>query len=114
MDEGLSYGGIIRQKRKEKKLTLEKVGRCIRSGKGYMSGIENGKVPPPSPAFTMRLCKLLDLEPHMMLALAWAQKAPKLIRDDMMAMVMGRITVDGFSTPVAAINIKQPAEAAHV
>ena len=42
------FGDLVKKLRKEREMTLEAVAKKIGSHKGYVSGIENGKVNPPS------------------------------------------------------------------
>lgn len=88
------YGELVRRLRGERKLTLSQVAKATGIQKGYLSGIENGKVNPPSPPVVRALSQVLgdgagagrDLKIRM-LALAWAQKAPPEIQSDMIEMV---------------------------
>lgn len=88
------YGELVRQLRSEKNLTLVGVAKAAGIRKGYLSGIEHGKVNPPSAPVVRALAQVLgaggaasrDLKVRM-LALAWAQKAPCEIQMDMIALV---------------------------
>ena len=75
-----TYGYVVKQKRKELGLTLEKVAKRAGTHKGYVSGIENGKVNPPSPKTTAKLARILDLDVRSLMLLAWVGKAPKAIK----------------------------------
>jgi transcriptional regulator with XRE-family HTH domain len=81
------FGEIVRAKRRATGLTLEGLAKKIDSHKGYISGIENGKVKPPSWKVVRKLCTVLDLNYESMLFLGWAQKAPKDIRDKALSLV---------------------------
>jgi transcriptional regulator with XRE-family HTH domain len=72
-----TFGAIIRKARRDRERTLEQVAKAIQSHKGYVSGIENGKVRPPSQRITRKLCRYLGLDYQEMLALAWWEKRPK-------------------------------------
>ena len=76
------FGDLVRKLRKERTLTLETVARKIGSHKGYVSGIENGKVNPPSVKFIRKFAKLFDWNEREMVILAYVDKAPKMIRDE--------------------------------
>ena len=76
----MTYGQILKSARIRRELTLEQVAKAISSHKGYVCGIENGKVNPPSPRFTVKFCRVLGLEPEYMLCLAVAEKAPRIVR----------------------------------
>ena len=76
------FGNLIRELRKEQGLTIELVARKIGTSKGYVSGIENGKVNPPSMKFVLKLAKLLGQEPRLLVRLSWVDKAPAILRDE--------------------------------
>lgn len=77
-----SYGSLIHQARLAKGWTLEQVASKVGSHKGYISGIENGKVRPPSPRISGKLAKILGLDAKDLLRRAWVEKAPKPIREE--------------------------------
>lgn len=81
------YGLVVRRRRQAAELTLEQVARKVGSHKGYISGIENDKVRPPSPGVTARLCKALGMDVRTMLMRGWAEKAPKAVRADAIDLV---------------------------
>jgi transcriptional regulator with XRE-family HTH domain len=87
VDPNESFGQLVRRLRKKKGLTLVELAERIGSHKGYVSGIENGKVNPPSPEFVRRLARVLRYDWKCMLFLAHAQKAPKEIRKECMRFV---------------------------
>ena len=68
--------------RSSKGLTLEQVARAVGSHKGYVSSIETGQMRPPSPGFIARFARLYSVDERDLLRLAYAEKAPKLIRDE--------------------------------
>ncbi len=76
------FGARLKDLRRSKGLTLEKVARAVKTHKGYVSGIENGKVRPPSPKFVTRFARFYKVDERELLRLAYAEKAPKLIRDE--------------------------------
>ena len=76
------FGALVKKLRKEKCLTLEAVAKKIGSHKGYVSGIENDKVNPPSVKVILKYAKLFGQDPKMMVRLAWVDKAPNIIRED--------------------------------
>lgn len=73
------FGFEVNRARHEKRLTLDVLGKKCRTGKGYLSGMINDKVAPPSPAIVRRICKALDLNPERMLALSWLAKMPDAV-----------------------------------
>lgn len=75
------FGDLVRKLRKERNMTLEAVARRIGSHKGYVSGIENGKVNPPSVKFIRKFAKLFAWDERQMTIMAYVDKAPKLARD---------------------------------
>jgi transcriptional regulator with XRE-family HTH domain len=85
-----TFGQVVKALRKVDGVTLEVVARKIGSHKGYVSGIENGKVNPPSPKITLKIAKLYgpSLEKLGVVAseadwveLAWLSKSPGMLRD---------------------------------
>jgi transcriptional regulator with XRE-family HTH domain len=89
----MRFGEIVREKRTALRISLEKLGRKTGLTKGYLSGIENGKVHPPLPRKVSRLCRVLDLDEASMLLLAYVEKAPEQIR--------GLETFKGFASNVS-------------
>lgn len=77
-----SFGMLVKQLRKERGYVLEHVAKKIGSHKGYLSGIENGKVKPPSARFIRKLSKILDYDEREMLKMACLEKVPVLIREE--------------------------------
>ncbi|HEY3227440.1 MAG TPA: XRE family transcriptional regulator [Planctomycetota bacterium] len=76
------FGDLVKRLRKERGMTLEQVARKIGSHKGYVSGIENGKVNPPSVKFIRKFAKIFQHDEKQMVRIAYVDKAPKLIRDE--------------------------------
>lgn len=77
-----NFGDLVKRLRKEKGLTLEAVARKIGSHKGYVSGIENDKVNPPSVKIIRKFARLFGQDERKLVRIAWADKAPALIRDE--------------------------------
>ncbi len=71
------FGIEVKAARSKKGLTLDRLGRKVGSHKGYMSGIINDKVSPPSPRVVKRIAKVLELDYVRMLALSVIAKLPK-------------------------------------
>ena len=78
------FGPLLRELRKGRGLSLEKVARALRTHKGYISGIENRKVAPPSPKFIARIARFYNIDEKDLLLLSYAEKAPRLIREHVM------------------------------
>ena len=80
------FGKVVQALRQDSGLTLEQLGRKIGSHKGYISGIENGKVSPPSIRYLKKMHHVLqigalDIPLEDFVELAWVQKSPVLIRE---------------------------------
>jgi transcriptional regulator with XRE-family HTH domain len=77
-----NFGDLVKRLRKERGLTLEQVARRIGSHKGYVSGIENDKVNPPSVKIIRKFARLFGRDERGLVRIAWADKAPAIIRDE--------------------------------
>lgn len=82
-----TFGELLRRLRREQAYSLRTVAKKLGTQKGYLSGIENGKVNPPSAKLVKRIAQLYRQDERMLLRLAWADKAPSLIREDAVRMV---------------------------
>ena len=91
-----NFGDLVKRLRKERGLTLEAVAKKIGSHKGYVSGIENDKVNPPSVKIIKKFAKLFTQDERTLVRIAWADKAPALIREDAQR-VMAMADVEGAS-----------------
>lgn len=76
------FGDLVKRLRKEKGLTLEAVAKKLGSHKGYVSGIENDKVNPPSVKMLKKYAKIFGCDARGFIRLAWVDKAPDLIKDE--------------------------------
>jgi repressor LexA len=77
----MSLGQIIRNKREELKLTLDEVGSLTGFSKPYLSTIETGRVKnPPSDELLIKLEKILNFEPGLLLHIAHMERMPSDIR----------------------------------
>ncbi|MBI4563740.1 MAG: helix-turn-helix domain-containing protein [Planctomycetes bacterium] len=76
------FGNLVKRLRKERGMTLEQVARRISSHKGYVSGIENGKVNPPSVKFIRKFARIFSYDEKAMVRMAYVDKAPKLIKEE--------------------------------
>ncbi|MHC4605646.1 MAG: helix-turn-helix domain-containing protein [Planctomycetota bacterium] len=81
------FGTLVRKLRREKGMTLEQVARRIGSHKGYVSGIENGKVNPPSVKFIRKFARIFKYDEREMIRIAYVDKAPGAIRDEIRTLV---------------------------
>ncbi len=77
-----NFGDLVKRLRKEKGMTLEQVARKIGSHKGYVSGIENDKVNPPSVKIIRKFARLFSQDERTLVRIAWADKAPPIIREE--------------------------------
>jgi len=82
-----NFGELLRRLRREQGYSLRTVARRLDTQKGYLSGIENGKVNPPSDRLVKRIAQMYRQDERMLLRLAWADKAPPLIREDAVRLV---------------------------
>jgi transcriptional regulator with XRE-family HTH domain len=65
----------VRKLRKEKGLTQDGVAKKIGSHKGYVSGIENDKVNPPSIKVIKKYARLFGQDARTLPRLAWVDEA---------------------------------------
>lgn len=77
---GLFFANHLRKLRMQQGETLESLAKKCGTHKGYISGIENGKVNPPSAKLVRKLSDRLGGNRKHMLLIAWVDKAPKDIR----------------------------------
>ena len=85
---GTLFAVWLKKNRKAKGLTLETLARAAGTHKGYISGIENSKVAPPSAGVTRKICRAFGLgEDAVLNALlrGWIDKSPDAIRDTLMS-----------------------------
>ena len=75
------FGEVIRRARKKRGLTLEAVARKAHSHKGYISGMETGKVNPGSAKVIAKLARALGFKSEDLILRAYVEKAPREIRD---------------------------------
>lgn len=76
------FGELVRSLRLERDLTMEVLAGKLGTHKGYISGIESGKVNPPSVKVIQRYAKVLGQDVKRLVRMAWVDKAPALIRGD--------------------------------
>lgn len=85
------FADVVHAARARAGLSLAQAAEEIGTFKSYVSGIEMGKLRPPSPAFVEKFAKLYKLPVNELLVLAWAAKAPKKVRGLVEALVIGWI-----------------------
>lgn len=103
-----NFGELMRRLRRERGFSLKTVARKLATQKGYLSGIENGKVNPPSAKLVKRIAQLYGQDERMLLRLAWADKAPTLIREDAVRMVHHADLEDDASPDVISVRLLNP------
>lgn len=83
----MTFGQVIRQKRKELRLTLDEVAAKTGFSKPYLSTIETGRVKnPPSDELICKLEKILKFKSGYLLYLAHKEKIPADIRREFEAL----------------------------
>lgn len=75
------FGEIIRQARKKRGWLVQELATKVGIQKGYVSGIESGRVKPPKIWLVVALAKLLKLNANELLMRAHVERAPSIIRD---------------------------------
>ena len=100
-----TFGQRIQEARKAKGFTLDQVAKAIKSHKGYVSGIEHGKVNAPSPKMIPPLCRKLGLPVEEMSALAWYEKRPKGVSAGAVLKLAEAEIVDAQLTPPAGEKV---------
>lgn len=103
-----NFGELMRRLRRERGFSLKTVAKKLNTQKGYLSGIENGKVNPPSAKLVKRISQLYQQDERMLLRLAWADKAPSLIREDAVRMVHHADLEDDASPDVISVRLLNP------
>jgi transcriptional regulator with XRE-family HTH domain len=103
-----NFGELMRRLRRERGYSLKTVARKLDTQKGYLSGIENGKVNPPSAKLVKRISQLYEQDERMLLRLAWADKAPSLIREDAVRMVSHTDLEEDVSPDVISVRLLNP------
>jgi SOS-response transcriptional repressor LexA len=96
-----NFGDLIKKLRKEKGLTLETVAGKIGSHKGYVSGIENSKVNPPSVKIIKKFARLFKQDERTLVRIAWVDKAPAILREEARRIVM---PADGDANRIPLLN----------
>ena len=75
------FGTLLRTWRKERGLTLARGAKQWGIGKGYASGLETGKVNPPSAKKVKRIARAIGHDPTDLLRIAWIPKVPVEIKN---------------------------------
>lgn len=77
------FGKRLRELRKQKGLTLESLAGRIGSSKGYLSGIENENVNPPTEKFVRKLARIFGQDEIEFLKLAYLDKVPRALQGEL-------------------------------
>lgn len=89
-----TFSDVVRGLRKISGLRLAQVASRVGIQKGYMSGIETGKVNPPTVKVVLRIARVFKgviesakyrVSDQDWVELAWVSKSPKLVRQSMMS-----------------------------
>lgn len=86
---GNLFGQELRKLRKMAGLTTEKLARKIGTHKGYVSGIENAKVNPPSVKLILKIGPVLNADVDRLLMIALVDKSPERIRSQVARKLIG-------------------------
>jgi len=78
-----SFGSRVKELRKARGMTLEEVARAVGTHKGYVSGIELGRVRPPSARFVTRFARAFSVDEKELHRLACVEKAPPQIKGEL-------------------------------
>lgn len=103
-----NFGDLLRRLRREHGYSLRAVAKKLGTQKGYLSGIENAKVNPPSAKLVKRIAQIYRQDERMLLRLAWADKAPSLIREEAVRRVRHADLEDGASPGLISVRLLNP------
>lgn len=74
------FGQWLHRVRRAQDMTLEALAKKTNSHKGYYSGVETGKVAPPSAKVVRKIAGIFHEDPKTLLLLTWVEKAPKELK----------------------------------
>lgn len=94
----IPFSDTVKMLRRERNLTLEKVAGRLGSHKGYVSGIENRKVNPPSVKIVRKYAKLFDKNEQELICLAEIEKSPKELQQRYGALEELRAAAQSYKT----------------
>ena len=113
----MAFGMIVKNLRAGKKLTLEDLGKQVKKSKGYLSGIENQKVRPPTPKIVASLAASLGFDANVLAQVAYVEKAPKSLttlsefqafKQSVMSRVPANLLSNGAAVPVEKPKDEKP------
>lgn len=79
---GTQFGHEMKNLRIRAGLTTIALARKLGTHKGYISGIENAKVNPPSRKILVKMARVLEVDLEWLFKLSVVSKAPEEIRDE--------------------------------
>lgn len=103
-----NFGVLLRRLRKDLGWSLNTVAKKVGTQKGYLSGIENGKVNPPSPKLLRKFAKLFDQDESALLRMAWADKAPPLIREETLRLMAQADLDENIPSAMNSVRLLNP------
>ena len=83
------FGTRIKQMRAEKGLSMGQLAAKLKTTKSYVCGWETGNSKPPSAPFIRRIARFFRVDAKPLLTVAFAQKAPKEIRSEVLLKLTG-------------------------
>jgi transcriptional regulator with XRE-family HTH domain len=86
---GTQFGHEVKNLRIREGLTTVVLARKTGTHKGYISGIENAKVNPPSRKILVKMARALDVDLKWLMKLSVVSKAPAEIRDEVGRKLLG-------------------------
>lgn len=89
------FAKTVYKARRDKAMTLEDVAKKLRTHKGYLSGIENTKVAPPTMRYIRKMASVYGLDMKALAMMSWLEKAPVEIREEAISLVTGWIEKNG-------------------
>lgn len=78
-----SFGSWLHRERRNRDMSLEVLAKKVGTHKGYISGIENGKVSPPSEKIIAKIAKVFGEDVQSLLFMSLIEKAPPVLRTRM-------------------------------
>lgn len=64
----MTFGQVLKQIRREKRVSQRELANGVGVDFSYISKIENDRLPPPSADTIMKICKILDVPSEVLLA----------------------------------------------
>ncbi len=74
------FGKLFKELRKKRGLTMETLAKLAKTSKGYLSGIEHGKVGTPAPDMAIAMVKALGANPTAFIALCDLEKLLPIVK----------------------------------